>query len=266
MSLYDTADHSTVCDIADDDVMEETTQSTQPRFPFLWCNVRKGFNHRCQMLGIILATRMLEKDSNSDARCSASVWPEDEVEHNQDYPSSGEMLEKDSTSDSRCSASIWPKGEVEHNQDYPSSGKMLEKDSTSDARCLASIWPEGEVEHSASRCFTNDIENDDGHATTTTMQMTMHSACLPNQDYPSSSKMLEKDSTPDARCLASIWPPGEVEHRTNSVHPTKITPPPVQCKKRIMPQMEDAWHQSGHQMKWSTMTTRMMMAMPPPHT
>ncbi|KAI5983688.1 hypothetical protein F5J12DRAFT_787751 [Pisolithus orientalis] len=78
---------------------------------------------------------------------------------------------------------------------------------------------------------------------------------LPNQDYPSSSKMLEKDSTPDARCLASIWPPGEVEHRTNSVHPTKITPPPVQCKKRIMPQMEDAWHQSGHQMKWSTMTT-----------
>ncbi|KAI5983692.1 hypothetical protein F5J12DRAFT_787756 [Pisolithus orientalis] len=89
---------------------------------------------------------------------------------------------------------------------------------------------------------------------------------LPNQDYPSSSKMLEKDSTPDARCLASIWPPGEVEHRTNSVHPTKITPPPVQCKKRIMPQMEDAWHQSGHQMKWSTMTTRMMMAMPPPHT
>ncbi|KAI6140865.1 hypothetical protein BKA82DRAFT_4019082 [Pisolithus tinctorius] len=52
MSLYDTADHSTVHDIADDDVMEEPTYSAQSRFPFLWCNVQKGFKVRCKMLGI----------------------------------------------------------------------------------------------------------------------------------------------------------------------------------------------------------------------
>ncbi|KAI6144432.1 hypothetical protein BKA82DRAFT_4017091 [Pisolithus tinctorius] len=52
MSLYDTADHSTVHDIADDDVMEEPTHSAQSRFPFLWCNVQKGFKVRCKMLGI----------------------------------------------------------------------------------------------------------------------------------------------------------------------------------------------------------------------